>query len=148
MPATCAGERQTGAGAHARSGDTATDQSALMGTILADATNLGLGRMAESSRGLTLARLRWMAEWHVREETYLSVLAAIVDAHSAHPLGKVWGPGDISSSDGQFFRAGGRGKARADHNARYGSEAGVLFYTHISRGAYQPADPCHAMHAR
>ncbi len=122
---------------HARSGDTATDQSALMGTILADATNLGLGRMAESSRGLTLAWLRWTAEWHVRDETYLSALAAIVDAHIAHPLGAVWGQGDISSSDGQFFRAGGRGEARADHNARYGSEAGVLFYTHIS-GRFAP----------
>jgi len=29
-----------------------------MGTILTDATNFGLGRMAESSRGLTLARMR------------------------------------------------------------------------------------------
>lgn len=117
---------------HARSGEAASDQSALMGTILADATNLGLGRMAESSRGLTLARLRWTAEWHVRDETYLSALAAIVDMHTAHPLGAVWGPGDTSSSDGQFFRAGGRGEARADHNARYGSEPGVLFYTHVS----------------
>jgi len=117
---------------HARSGEPASDQSALMGTILADATNLGLGRMAESSRGLTLPRLRWTAEWHVRDETYLSALAAIVDAHRAHPLGAVWGPGDTSSSDGQFFRAGGRGEARADHNARYGSEPGVLFYTHVS----------------
>lgn len=117
---------------HARSGEPASDQAALMGTILADATNLGLGRMAESSRGLTLPRLRWTAEWHVRDETYLSALAAIVDAHHAHPLGAVWGPGDTSSSDGQFFRAGGRGEARADHNARYGSEPGVLFYTHVS----------------
>lgn len=117
---------------HARSGEPAGDQSALMGTILADATNLGLGRMAESSRGLTLARLRWTAEWHVRDETYLSALAAIVDTHAAHPLGEVWGPGDTSSSDGQFFRAGGRGEARADHNARYSSEPGVLFYTHVS----------------
>lgn len=117
---------------HARGGEPASDLSALMGTILADATNLGLGRMAESSRGLTLARLRWTAEWHVRDETYLSALAAIVDAHAAHPLGAVWGTGDTSSSDGQFFRAGGRGEARADHNARYGSEPGVLFYTHVS----------------
>jgi hypothetical protein len=54
---------------HARSGEPASDQAALMGTILADATNLGLGRMAESSRGLTLSRLRWTAEWHVRDET-------------------------------------------------------------------------------
>ena len=100
--------------------------------ILADATNLGLGRMAESSRGLTLSRLRWTAEWHVRDETYLSALAAIVDCHTAHPLAQVWGPGDTSSSDGQFFRAGGQGEARADRNARYGSEPGVLFYTHVT----------------
>ncbi|WP_338142447.1 Tn3 family transposase, partial [Sphingomonas koreensis] len=117
---------------HVRSGAPASDQSALMAAILADATNLGLGRMAESSRGLTLARLRWTAEWHVRDETYLSALAAIVDCHTAHPLASVWGPGDTSSSDGQFFRAGGRGEARADHNARYGSEPGVLFYTHVT----------------
>ncbi|MGT2516310.1 Tn3 family transposase (plasmid) [Sphingomonas panni] len=110
----------------------ASDQSALMGAILADATNLGLGRMAESSRGLTLSRLRWTAEWHVRDETYLSALAAIVDCHTAHPLAAVWGPGDTSSSDGQFFRAGGQGEARADHNARYGTEPGVLFYTHVT----------------
>ena len=117
---------------HARSGEPASDQSALMGAILADATNLGLGRMAESSRGLTLSRLRWTAEWHVRDETYLSALAAIVDCHTAHPLAQVWGPGDTSSSDGQFFRAGRHGEARADRNARYGSEPGVLFYTHVT----------------
>lgn len=117
---------------HARSGAPASDPSALMGSILADATNLGLGRMAESSRGLTLPRLRWTAEWHVRDETYLSALAAIVDCHTAHPLAAVWGPGDTSSSDGQFFRAGGQGEARADRNARYGTEPGVLFYTHVT----------------
>jgi hypothetical protein len=31
--------------------------------ILADATNLGLARMAESSQGLTHARLIWTAQW-------------------------------------------------------------------------------------
>ncbi len=117
---------------HAQTGLAATDSSALMGAVLADATNLGLARMAESSRGLTLARLRWTAEWHVRDETYAAALGAIVDHHAAHPLAAIWGPGDTSSSDGQFFRAGGRGEARADHNARYGSEPGVLFYTHVS----------------
>lgn len=118
--------------AHVRTGAPAADQPALMGAILADATNLGLSRMAESSRGLTHARLLWTAEWHIRDETYAAALATVVDHHHAHPLASVWGPGDTSSSDGQFFRAGGRGEARADHNARYGSEPGVLFYTHIS----------------
>ncbi len=112
---------------HVRTGAPAADQPALTGAILADATNLGLSRMAESSRGLTHARLLWTAEWHIRDESYASALAAVVDFHHAHPLAGVWGPGDTSSSDGQFFRAGSKGEARADHNARYGSEPGVLF---------------------
>ena len=45
---------------------------------------------------------------------------------------RVWGDGGTSSSDGQFFKAGGHGEARADYNAKYGSEPGVKFYTHIS----------------
>lgn len=35
--------------------------------------------------------------------------------------------GGTSSSDGQFFKAGGHGEARADYNAKYGSEPGVKF---------------------
>jgi TnpA family transposase len=117
---------------HVRTGASAGDQSALMGSILADATNLGLSRMAESSRGLTHARLLWTAEWHVRDETYAAALATIVDYHHAHPIAAIWGPGDTSSSDGQFFRAGGHGEGRADYSNRHGSEPGVLFYTHVS----------------
>ena len=117
---------------HVRTGEPAADRAALMGAVLADATNLGLSRMAESSRGLTHSRLLWTAEWHLRDETYAAALAAIVDHHHAHPMSAIWGPGDTSSSDGQFFRAGGKGEARADVNARYGSEPGVLFYTHVS----------------
>lgn len=55
-----------------------------MVAILADDTNLGLARMAESSRGLTHVRLLWTSEWHIRDETYAGALAAIVDHHHAH----------------------------------------------------------------
>jgi hypothetical protein len=41
-----------------------------MGAILADATNLGLDRMAESSRGLTIHQLNLVIQRHVRPETY------------------------------------------------------------------------------
>ena len=44
----------------------------------------------------------------------------------------MWGDGTTSSSDGQFFHAGGRGEAIGDVNARHGNEPGVAFYTHIS----------------
>ncbi len=117
---------------HLQTGLPAADKPALLGAILADGTNLGLARMAESSKGLTHARLVWTAEWHVREETYTAALATVIDAHHAHPVARLWGPGDTSSSDGQFFRAGGHGEARSEINARYGSDPGVLFYTHVS----------------
>lgn len=48
------------------------------------------------------------------------------------PLAAVWGDGTTSSSDGQFFRAGGRGEAIGDVNARHSNEPGVAFYTHVS----------------
>ncbi|WP_393968343.1 Tn3 family transposase, partial [Escherichia coli] len=43
-----------------------------------------------------------------------------------------WGDGTTSSSDGQRFRAGGRGESTGHVNPKYGSEPGRLFYTHIS----------------
>ena len=51
---------------------------------------------------------------------------------SDHPLAQLWGTGTTSSSDGQYFRAGGRGERLADINARHGNEPGVTFYTHLS----------------
>jgi TnpA family transposase len=118
--------------AHLRTGAPPDDARALMTAVLADATNLGLTRMARSSGILSHSRLLWVAEWHVRDETYQAALACLVDAIHAQLFTKIWGDGDTSSSDGQFFRAGGHGEARADYNAKYGSEPGVKFYTHVS----------------
>ncbi|WP_246731467.1 Tn3 family transposase [Methylocapsa sp. S129] len=118
--------------AHLRTGAPPDDARALMTAVLADATNLGLTRMARSAGEFSHSRLLWIAEWHVRDETYQAALACIVEAIHAQPFTGVWGDGDTSSSDGQFFRAGGHGEARADYNAKYGSEPGVKFYTHVS----------------
>ena len=117
---------------HLRTGEPPDDSVALMTALLADATNLGLARMARSSKVFSHSKLLWVAEWHVRDETYQAALACLVDAIHAQPFTKIWGDGDTSSSDGQFFRAGGHGEARADYNAKYGSEPGVKFYTHVS----------------
>ncbi|WP_292528122.1 Tn3 family transposase [Methylocystis sp.] len=104
----------------------------LMTALLADATNLGLARMARSSKIFSHSKLLWIAEWHVRDETYQAALACLIEAIHAQPFTRVWGDGGTSSSDGQFLKAGGHGEARADYNAKYGSEPGVKFYTHVS----------------
>lgn len=117
---------------HLRTGAPPDDSLALMTTVLADATNLGLARMARSAKIFSHSKLIWTAEWHVRDETYQAALACLTDTIHAQPFTKIWGEGDTSSSDGQFFKAGGHGEARADYNAKYGSEPGVKFYTHVS----------------
>jgi TnpA family transposase len=115
-----------------RTGERCEDESALLAAILADATNLGLGRMADASHGVTRDKLVWTADAYIRPETYKAALAKIIDAHHALPIAGIWGDGTTSSSDRQFFRSGKRGDTAGDVNARYGTDPGLGFYTHVS----------------
>ena len=115
-----------------RTGERCEDDNALLAAILADATNLGLGRMAAASQGVTRDKLVWTADAYIRPETYKAALAKIIDAHHALPVASIWGDGTTSSSDRQFFRSGKRGDTAGDVNARYGVDPGLGFYTHVS----------------
>jgi TnpA family transposase len=117
---------------HIKSGDTANDKTLLLTVILADAINLGLTKMAESCPSVTYAKLSWLQAWHIRDETYSSALAGLVNAQLKQPFSANWGDGTTSSSDGQRFKAGGHAKLGGNINPKYGSEPGVQFYTHIS----------------
>jgi TnpA family transposase len=117
---------------HLKSGEPVTDKRLLLTAILADAINLGLTKMAESCPGTTYAKLSWLQAWHIRDETYSEALAELVNAVFRHPFGIWWGDGTTSSSDGQNFKAGGRGHFAGQVNLKYGTEPGVQFYTHIS----------------
>ncbi|MDR6775521.1 Tn3 family transposase, partial [Azospirillum sp. BE72] len=117
---------------HQRSGRPPDDRAATLTAVLADGINLGLSRMAEACRGSSMRQLAWMHDWHVRDDTYMVALARVIDTHRALPLAAVWGDGRTSSSDGQFYRAGGRGEAVGDVNAYHGNEPGIAFYTHVS----------------
>ena len=115
-----------------RTGEACDNENALLATILADATNLGLTRMAAASQGVTRDQLIWIADAYIRPETYKAALARIINAHHALPIAAIWGDGATSSSDGQFFRSAKRGDAAGDVNARYGHDPGFSFYTHLS----------------
>ena len=114
-----------------RTGERCEDENALPAAVLADATNLGLDRMA-ASHGVTRDKLIWTAGAHIRPETYQAALARIIDAHHALPIAATWGDGTTSASDRQFFRSGKRGDAAGEVNARYGPDPGLGFYTHVS----------------
>ncbi|RBP12854.1 Tn3 transposase DDE domain-containing protein [Roseiarcus fermentans] len=59
---------------HLRTGAPAEDGLALMTALLADATDLGLARMAGSSKSFSHSKLLWVAEWRIRDETCQAAL--------------------------------------------------------------------------
>ncbi len=117
---------------HLRTGRTADNKLALLTAILADGINLGLTRMADVSPGLTIRQLAWAHDWHIREEGYTAAHAILINAQRNLPLTAIWGDGTTSSSDGQYFQAGGLGEAIGDLNARYGLNPGAKFYRFTS----------------
>ncbi len=124
---------------HLHRGDPARDREALFAALLAEATNLGLTKMADATPAMTYDRLTWVSDWYIRDECYTKALAEMVNYHHQHPFSAHWGDGTTSSSDGQRFPAGGRRGHTAQINAKYGPEPGLVFYTHIS----DQMDPYH-----
>jgi TnpA family transposase len=117
---------------HLKSNAEPSDQNLILTTILSDAINLGLSKMAESCPGTTYAKLTWLQAWHIRDETYSAALAELTNMHNKHPFSSYWGDGTTSSSDGQNFKVGGRGQFAGQVNLKYGQEPGMQLYTHIS----------------
>ena len=117
---------------HLRTGAAAADDRVLMAGLLADGLNLGLTRMAEACSVGTLGQLAWTSDWHIREETYALALQRLVNQQQREPFAAMFGSGVASSSDGQFFQAGGLGNDAGRFNAHYGQKPGFKVYTHIS----------------
>jgi len=68
----------------------------------------------------------------MRQNMHSRSLAELINYQHQLPFSMHWGEGTTSSSDGQRYRAGGRGESAGAVNAKYGNEPGVLFYTHVS----------------
>ena len=117
---------------HLHTGLPADDPRVVLTAVLADATNLGLTRMADACNVASYRKLSWTAGWHLREDTYRQTLAMIVNAQQRHPLaGRVRCRRRIQLGR-PAFPDGGRGEAVGAVNARYGRETSALFYTHHS----------------
>ena len=53
-----------------RTGEPCDNENALLATILADATNLGLTRMAAATQDVTRDQLVWIADAYISPETH------------------------------------------------------------------------------
>ncbi|RYM07093.1 Tn3 family transposase, partial [Sphingobium cupriresistens] len=117
---------------HVSSGLPPTDERAFLATLIAEATNLGLSRMAEVCGAGSRRALLRMQTWHMREETFRAALACLTDAIHAEPIAAWFGQGHRASADGQAFYLGGPGEAGGAVNAHYGRDPVVKIYTTIT----------------
>jgi len=83
---------------HLHTGEPVKDVRALYTVLLAEATNLGLAKMAQACPEYTYRQLAWIADWYVRDETCRHGLASIINAQHRHPVAAHWGEGTTSSS--------------------------------------------------
>lgn len=103
----------------------------LYAAIIAQATNVGLVRMAELS-DLSYEKLAWAAERYLREETLKGAVANVVDFHHRLPLSSFWGEGSFSSSDGQRFPVTVRARNAQALPRYFGRGRGVTLYSWVS----------------
>jgi hypothetical protein len=78
---------------------------ALLATLIAHGTNLGLTVMGDSVETLTATDLQQTSRWLVRDATLKAANAQVVEHLHQLDFAAVWGGGRLSSSDGQRFRA-------------------------------------------
>ena len=123
--------------AHVSTGLPPADERTFLAALIAEATNLGLSRMAEVCDVAPRRALMRMQTWHMREETFGAALACLTNAIHAEPMSAWFGDTGRASADGQAFHLGGPGEAGGLVNAHYGSDPIVKIYTTLS-GRYGP----------
>lgn len=106
---------------------------ALLATIVAQGTNLGIAAMARANKEVSADSLQHVLQWYVTEDKIRAANAAIVDFIKRQPLSAVWGEGDVSSSDGQRFSMRGTSLLGSFVPRYFGYyEAALSIYTHMS----------------
>jgi TnpA family transposase len=117
---------------HVSSGLPPSDERVFLAALIAEATNLGLSRMAEVCGVASRRGLLRMQTWHMREDTFRAALGCLTDAIQAEPMASWFGEGWRASADGQHFYLGGPGESGGTVNAHYGRDPIVKIYTTIT----------------
>jgi TnpA family transposase len=117
---------------HVSSGLPPDNERTFLAALIAEATNLGLSRMAAVCGVASRRALLRMQTWHMREETFRAALGCLTDAIHAEPVSAWFGDGFHASADGQAFSLGGPSEAGGQVNAHYGRDPIVKIHTTIT----------------
>jgi TnpA family transposase len=103
----------------------------LLAALIAQACNLGTGRMARAS-DLSLAQVGWTSEWYLRHDTLEAATGRIVDHQSTIALAQQMGGGERSSSDGKRRRVSPDSQQARALPRYFGRERGLTHYAFVS----------------
>lgn len=105
----------------------------LYAALVAHGTNIGLYGMAHSAEGISIEPLRTTSRWYIHDEALKKVNAHLVNAVYLHPLSKLYGDGQVSSSDGQRYRIRSSSHLASFYPRFFGYyDKAVTLYTHTS----------------
>src|SRR5450755_5060214 len=103
----------------------------LFAALIAQACNLGTGRMARAS-DLSPAQVGWTSEWYLRHETLEAATGRIVDHQSTIALAQRMGTGERSSSDGKRRRVSPDSQQARALPRYFGRDRGLTHYGWVS----------------
>jgi TnpA family transposase len=106
---------------------------ALLATLVAHGTNLGLATMAQSTKGITVDVLHHVSDWYMHLDALKAANRVLVDYHHRLPIAATWGDGASSSSDGQRFGINAPSLLGSFHPRYFGYyDRAVTVFTHMS----------------
>ena len=118
---------------HVSTGLPPADERAFLAALIAEATNLGLSRMADICSAASRRALLRMQTWHMREETCPTPpWPASPTRSTPSPCRPGQAEGWRASADGQAYYLGGPGEAGGLVNARYGRDPIVKIHTTVT----------------
>ncbi|HYO84570.1 MAG TPA: Tn3 family transposase, partial [Bryobacteraceae bacterium] len=112
----------------------ATDMlTSLCAVLVSEACNIGLEPLVRNDvAALRRARLSWVNQSFIRNETLTDANACLVAAQNAIPLVHQWGGGEVASADGLRFVVPVRTLHAGPNPKYFGFERGVTYYNLVS----------------
>jgi TnpA family transposase len=108
-------------------------ETSLCAGLVAEACNIGTEAVSRQEvPALRRERLAWVSQNFIRPETIAAANARIVSAHTALPLVKIWGAGDVASADGMRFTASASAIHAGPNPKYFGQSRGVTWYNLLS----------------
>jgi len=107
--------------------------TSLCAVLLAEACNIGLEPLVRNdTAALRRARLSWVNQNFIRNETLAEANACLVAAQNSIPLVQAWGEGFVASADGLRFVVPVRTLHAGPNPKYFGYERGVTYYNLVS----------------